>query len=175
MLRRVLSALVLAVGLAGLPVCWVLLSHESTASAAVRQTPPGVTVTLSVGPTVTVSETATQTVVQTVEQTATVARTATARSTATTHETTTVTLPGATVLRTLPGGQVVRTVVATPASPAPPTTATPSPSSPSGISAHAAGSSLGQDGGGSPVWPYLLGILVLVVGGVIGVLVLPRR
>jgi cobalamin biosynthesis Mg chelatase CobN len=182
MLRRVLPAVLAAAVLAGLPVGWVLMSRDSTATASVRDVPADVTVTVSVGATETVTEIVGDTATATVSQTTTVFQTSIVNQTATTtsHSVTTATahqtvqLPGSTVLTTLPGGQVIRTVVATP----PSTEATPSPSSssPGETSANAAIPGSTTSGTGSaPVWPYVLGILVLVLAAVIGVLVTPRR
>jgi hypothetical protein len=173
MVRRALSAVLVAIVVAALPVGWLLMSR---ASVAVADDGNGdnnnnghdkhATATV----TTTVIVVATTTVLETVHATSTVdhTTTATARSvtTATSTSTATVAQPGPTVVRTLAGGQVVHTVVATPSQ---------SASATSAFDAARGGLPVSSDNGGSPMWPYFLGIIVLGLAGTVGLLMSQRR
>ena len=122
------------------------------------------TATVTESSTQTVTATETETATTTTTATATRSLTATATDTTTAHRTTTrvLPLPGSTITRTLPGGTVVTTVVATP-----PT----SPTATTGISAAfslggAAQTPTSQRSIWS-LWPYLLAMLLLVAAGLV--------
>jgi hypothetical protein len=178
MVRRALSAVLVAIVLAALPVGWLLMSRASVAVADDgngQGDGQNKHATATVTTTTTVVETVVATVVQTVEATATVDRTATATATAhsvtTATSTSTVAQPGPTVVRTLAGGQVVHTVVADP-SPSPSPSSSPTPTNP--FAAGNGGLPVAESGG-SPMWPYLLGIIVLGLAGTVGLLMSSRE
>lgn len=173
MVRRALSAVLVAFVVAALPVGWLLMSR---ASVAVADDGDGggdggnghdkhATATVTATRTVVQTVVATTTVVHTVRATSTVARTTTATAHSVTTSTSTVAQPGPTVVRTLPGGQVVHTVVAT---------TTASASATSAFDAANRGLPV-DDSGGSPMWPYFLGIIVLGLAGTVGLLMSSRQ
>jgi hypothetical protein len=123
------------------------------------------TVTESTTETDTATETATVTQSVTATQSLTATQSVTATDTRTAQRTTTrvVPLPGSTITRTLPGGTVVTTVVATPTSPTPSST---------GLSAgaYSPGTDLTAPTGQRSLlslWPYLLAMLALIAAGVL--------
>src|SRR4051794_29431389 len=115
---RSLGAIVGALALAALPVCWIAMSRQAT-DVVTLSAAGDVTITTTETATTTTTETVspnpvTETATVPVTETATVPVTQTATAlrtqTATAHTTKTraVALPGVTTYRTLPGGVIVR-------------------------------------------------------------------